>query len=73
LCMEPKYILKNQKFLSKMGFLQGMVLLIVVNKDKSWKISGEYYSTDKRMESHLKFFIEYFKGFGMKTPLMSQG
>ena len=44
----------------------------LVEKDKSWKISGEYHSTDKKMESHLKFFNEYFKGFGMKTPLMSQ-
>jgi len=44
----------------------------LVEKDKSWKISGEYHSADKRMESLLKFFDEYLKGFGMKTPLMSQ-
>jgi len=44
----------------------------LVEKDKSWKISGEYYPADKEMAAHLKFFEEYLKDFGMKTPLMSQ-
>lgn len=40
--------------------------------DKTWMLAGEFEQRDKKMDSHLKFFSEYLKGFNMQTPIQSQ-
>lgn len=44
----------------------------LMEKNKTWMLADDMAAIDKKMTDHLNFFSDYFKSFGMKTPLMSQ-
>jgi selenocysteine-specific elongation factor len=44
----------------------------LIEKDKTWMLPEALEQKEKKLESHLKFFSELLKGYGMQTPVKGQ-